>query len=263
MKKLLFLLLLGGLMPSVWATHIRGGYVVYRNLENSLYEFAAHILFDGAGVPADEEIEMNVNGQMLRVRLVKLEHYDQDKPIIERTTKGIYTANYQVRPSPVPFFSGAFYRVGVLIRNRNPNTANIPNSVNTPFYIESLLAVAQSNNSIVLEDKISAIFVKSGQPLVLKNSIKDVDNDQVTFAIDTPFRNMGIRIDGYATPDRVNCTNCSLIINENSGELIWRTPSQAGSYVITLRIDEWRNVGGVRTRVGTVYRDIQIYVVNG
>ncbi len=249
-------------MPSAWATHIRGGYVVYRQVENSLYEFAAHIFFDGSGVPADEEIEMNINGQMLKVRLVKLELYDQDKSPIERTAKGIYTATYQISPSPIPFLSGTFYRVGVQIRNRNPNTANIPNSVNTPFYVESLLAITQNNNSIVFEDKMTAIFAKAGQPLVLKNSVKDIDNDQVTFAIDAPFREMGIRIGGYATPDRVNCNNCSLSINENSGELVWQTPSQAGSYVITLRVEEWRMIGGTRTRVGTVYRDLQIYVVN-
>lgn len=262
MKKLILLLLFVGSISFAHATHIRGGFIVYRQLEKNLYEFAAHIFFDGSGVPADEEIEMYVNGTLQRVKLVRIESFDQDKPMTERTTKGIYSTTYALSTDGIPFFSGAFYRIGVQIRNRNPATANIPNAVNTPFYIESLLSVTQSNNSVTFEDKNTAVFARVGVPLNIRPVVKDIDNDQITFAIDAPFREAATRISGYTTPDRTACNNCTLSINPDSGELIWQTPSQAGSYVITLRLDEWRTVAGTRTRVGTVYRDIQVYIIN-
>ncbi|MCU0393300.1 MAG: hypothetical protein MUE81_19485 [Thermoflexibacter sp.] len=263
MKKFILLLFLfagNGFLAN--ATHIIGGFIAYKQLERNVYEFSAHIFFDRAGVPIDQEVEMSVNGVLKNVKLGKTEMFNPSSPLAERTIKGIYSTTYTLDNEGIPFLSGAFYRIGVRIRNRNPNTANIPNSVNVPFYIESLLSVSQSNNSVVFEDKNVAIFAKVGSPLQLNNIVKDPDNDQITFAIDAPFRDVATRIEGYSTPDRTACNNCTLSINANSGELIWQTPSQTGSYVITLRIDEWRTIAGIRTRVGTVYRDIQVYITN-
>ena len=137
--------------------------------------------------------------------------------------------------------------------NRNAGVANIPNSVDVSFYLESILMINPliGNNSspILLHSPIDKAMV--GIPFIHNPSAYDSDGDSLSYALISCKGENGNDIVGYQFPDASN----SLAIDA-SGNLIWDSPTMVGEYNIAILIEEWRN--GVK--VGSIVRDMQITV---
>ena len=138
--------------------------------------------------------------------------------------------------------------------NRNPGILNIPQSVDVPFYIESMLIVGNTsslNNSIftLAPNILTAV---QNQVFVHTVAAWDPDEDNLTFELVSCRGAQGTEIPGYTLPN-------GLSISELSGELTWHVPTQVGEYNFAVKIKEWRN--GVL--VGYSTYDFQVDVIEG
>jgi len=238
------------------ATHVRAGDLTAERLDEAAltYKFTATIYTDDAGVPPDELIEFDFgtgdSGEFPRVSF---------QSVGNGTTKNVYTAVYTF-PGP------GEYKVGVIIRNRNSNIVNIPNSVNVPFYIESTFLI----NPLLGLNSSPELFVPPidfaarGRIFIHNPGAFDADGDSLAYRLVLCKKSQGQPVDGYRYPDNPafgglledQSGPAILTLDPITGDLVWNTPGQIGQYNVAFIVEEWRN--GIR--IGQVNRDMQIIV---
>jgi hypothetical protein len=146
--------------------------------------------------------------------------------------------------------------------NRNQGIMNIPNSVNLPFYIESMLIITpgyQPNSSPVLENPpieqgiIGACFYHN--PCAY-----DDDGDSLSYEITTCREAGGQTITGYSYP--AAGSNGTFAIHPTTGLLTWCNPQAIGLFSAAYIVKEWRKAActGTYQLLGYVLRDMQIDV---
>jgi hypothetical protein len=156
------------------------------------------------------------------------------------------------------------YVVRFLDPNRNANIVNIPNSVNQPFYIESLVVILSftgANSSPVPSNPpvdrgyVSSCFYHNP-------AAYDVDGDSLSYELDSAKAGYNAVVPGYALP--ATGTNGVLNINTN-GLLTWCNPQSVGEYNIVIKIKEWRkpSCGGAYQMIGYITRDMQMLINSG
>lgn len=255
-KKFILLLCLFLLFFSkTYATHIRGGDLTARRLPGAglTYEFTLTIYRDVTGVPADERVEFDFgNGEKAEVRLTST----QD--VGNQTEKLLYITTYT-------FAGPGEFKVGVGIRNRNPNVLNIPNSINTPFYIESTFLISPFlglNSAPILTYPILD-FGASRQIFIHNPGAFDPEGDSLSYELTVCKRDVGRNVEGYSFPETLfGATNqagtgpATLKIDPLTGDLIWDAPLQPGQYNVAFFVNEWRN--GIK--ISSINRDIQIII---
>lgn len=242
-------------ISNVYATHIRGGDLTARRLPGAglTYEFTLTIYRDVTGVPADERVEFDFgNGEKAEVRLT----LTQD--VGNQTERLLYITTYT-------FAGPGEFKVGVGIRNRNPNVLNIPNSVNTPFYIESTFLISPFlglNSSPILTYPILD-FGASRQIFIHNPGAFDPEGDSLSYELTVCKRDVGRNVEGYSFPEtlfgatnQANTGPATLRIDPLTGDLIWDAPLQPGQYNVAFFVNEWRN--GIK--ISSINRDIQIII---
>jgi gliding motility-associated-like protein len=165
-------------------------------------------------------------------------------------------------------YSGpGMYKIYMFDRNRNSGVINVPNSVNQPFYLETLLNIGTfsgANNSVVLtRDPIDEGCV--GRCFYHNPGAVDVDNDSLSYELvmckgEDGFNNIGVTIPGYSYPNAG--LNGNFSIDPHTGTLTWCTPQQPGEYNVAFYVKEWRKniFDGDWVLVGYVMRDMQIII---
>lgn len=158
------------------------------------------------------------------------------------------------------------FKLYMFDRNRNGGVINIPNSINQPFYLETVINTDQfsgPNNSVVLTvvplDKACV-----GQCFYHNPGAYDPDGDSLSYELTTckgedPLTgNIGVTIPGYSYPNQYGGT---FTIDPLTGTLSWCSPSVQGEYNAAFIVKEWRkNTDGVYKMIGYVLRDMQIRV---
>jgi gliding motility-associated-like protein len=140
--------------------------------------------------------------------------------------------------------------------NRNGGIINIPNSINTPLYIYSILTInpflsPPDNSPVLLIPPVD--FGCVHQPFFHNPGAYDPDGDSLSYKL-VPCRGIqGQVIPGYTYPAASN----KLTLNAVSGDLLWDSPTQPGEFNIAILIEEWRN----GRKIGAVLRDMQIIVI--
>jgi hypothetical protein len=142
------------------------------------------------------------------------------------------------------------YVITVEDPNRNAGICNIPNSVNTSFFLHTQLFIdptVTSNNSVqfLLPPIFHAITGTSYNHNV---TAYDPDGDILTYEF-IPCKAGQQNIPGYSIP-------AGILINQLSGEITWNTPSVICQYSFAVKISEWRN----GSLIGYVVRDFIINV---
>jgi hypothetical protein len=156
------------------------------------------------------------------------------------------------------------YLISSFDPNRNQGVHNIPNSVNQPFYLESLLiinSISANNSSPVLTNPpINQATV--GVCFYYNVGAIDADGDSLSYEL-TPCRTIGGQsVNGYFYPETGFAGTFS--INALTGLLTWCTPQLLTEYNIAILVKEWRkNTSGVPQLMGYVLRDMQILVRYG
>jgi gliding motility-associated-like protein len=153
------------------------------------------------------------------------------------------------------FTGPSTYTISCEDPNRNGGIINIPNSINTPMYIYSVLTIdpfiQYDNSPILMVPPIDNACV--GQPFYHNPGAYDPDGDSLSYKL-VPCRGDGGQvIPGYFLPPPAG--SCKL--DSVTGDFTWKSPQQQGEFNIAILIQEWRN----SVNIGSVLRDMQIIVV--
>ncbi|MBW6489633.1 MAG: gliding motility-associated C-terminal domain-containing protein [Lentimicrobium sp.] len=271
MSKLLNLTILNSLIISMillfsiqaYATHQRAGEITYRHISGLTYEVT--ITTYTFSPSAADRCELTINwgdGQssvLLRTNGpsgvtpagIFCEHTGENISSEIRLSiyKGVHT-----------YSAPSTYILWLEDPNRNLGIQNIPNSVDVPLYIETLLVInpflGSNNSPVLLIPPIDNGCV--GLPFLHNPGAFDPDGDSLSFRLVNCKGAGGRDIPGYKLPNEVDLTNPGTFeINELTGDVLWDSPVQQGEYNFAFVIEEWRN--GIR--IGYVTRDMQVNII--
>jgi len=172
-----------------------------------------------------------------------------------RVKKNIYTIEHT--------YAGAgSFLIRSFDPNRNQGVRNIPNSVNLPFYIESLLIInsfsGANSSPIFAFPPIDRACV--GECFKHNPGAYDPDkDDSLSFHISTSRQADGQTVAGYSYPDTQ--PGGFYGIDARTGLLSWCNPVYQDEYNLAFIVKEWRkNTSGIYELIGYVLRDMQVIV---
>jgi hypothetical protein len=245
------------------ATHQRAGEITYRHITDLTYEVTI-TTYTFAPSAADRceltinwgdgqsSILLRNNGQSgITPAGIPCDHVGEmvGKDIRKNVYTGVHT-----------YPSASTYRIWLEDPNRNMGIQNIPNSVDVPLYIETILVINPflGNNSSpqLLIPPIDNGCI--GVPYLHNPGAFDPNGDSLSYKLVTPRGAGGLNILGYELPNAVDPqTPGTFTINQVTGDILWDSPSIQGEYNFALIIEEWRS--GIR--IGYVTRDMQVNII--
>lgn len=237
------------LLTSGYATHERAGEILYRHLGDLTYEVTI-ITYTYSPSPADRpELTILWGDETSSV----VSRVNPPTPITNIIQRNVYIGEHT-------YVGGGIFLLSVEDPNRNYGIANIPNSVNIPFFIQTELVINPflgANNSVVLLNP--PLDYGCVDRLYIHNpGAYDPDGDSISYKLTVCRGAGGFPIPGYVFPNEVDPNNTGEFgINAVTGDLIWDSPTLQGEYNVAFLIEEWR----FGQRIGYVTRDLQIQVV--
>lgn len=170
--------------------------------------------------------------------------------------KSVYTFEH-IYPGP------GNYLISSTDVNRNAGIINIPNSVNQPSRLESLLII-----SSITGTNSSPVF--ANPPLGrggLANCFSynsgafDADGDSLSYDMAPSLGFSGQPVAGFTFPD--HGVGGHFIVEHWTGFLRWCVPQSQGEYNFMIVVKEWRkNSAGVYQQIGSVLRDMQVIILS-
>lgn len=271
MKRLLLLLLAIFSWSAVFATHNRAGEITYRCPDpvNAPYTFEITVttytkassqadrcdltVFFGDG---DSAIFLRNNGIQDANQCSPPATIGQPIGFLLDTKYNTYVG-YHTYPGP------GSYWISMLDPNRNAGIENIPNSVNVPFYIRTLLVInpfmGVNNSPVLVNPPID--FACEGQCFVHNPGAVDADGDSIAYELVASLGDQGQPVPGYTTPPTNGGGTNSL--DPYTGDYVWCSPgpgTQGTEWNIAILIKEYRKVNNQYYLIGSVLRDMQITV---
>jgi len=241
----LVLILLFSLIVQAFATHERAAEITYRRISNASLEYEIKLVtYTYTPSPADRP-------------QLEILWGDGSSDIVQRTLKvnlaGDISRNEYVTTHTYP--GAGTYKISMEDQNRNSGVLNIPNSVNIPIFVETMLIISpfinpKNNSPQLLNPPLDMGCV--GSLFVHNPGAYDPDGDSLSYRLVTCRGAQGLDIPGYTFPAASN----SFTINPITGDLIWDSPTMQGEYNVSILIEEWRK--GVR--IGYITRDMQIII---
>lgn len=241
-----FIILISLLLCSfgLFATHQRAGEITYEYVSGLTYRFT--ILTYTYTPSAADRPELDIvwgDGTSSTVDRVWRIQMEND------ITRNVYIAEHT-------FPSTGTFHITLEDPNRNNGIVNIPNSVNVPFFLETILTInpfiGSNSSPQLLNPPIDNGCL--GYPYYHNPGAYDADGDSLSYSLITCRGYDGEDIPGYALPAASN----SISIDPVTGDLLWDSPVQQGEYNIAILIREWRN--GIC--IGSVVRDMQITILS-
>lgn len=262
----------------LYATHNRAGEITFHWISGYNYEITVTTYTRTSSCQADRcEVEINFGDNSLSENIKRTNGAAcSSAPFCGDSSCDhcgeLYSGNPDIKiniyrtehiyPGP------GIYRISVDDPNRNEGVVNVPNSVNTSFYIESELYISPFggiNNSPVLD--FPPIDVACAEILFEHNpGAYDPDGDVLVFSIVPNRGAAGGSISNYSFPDAVpGCAASDMSIHPSSGLLTWNTPkccdmsnplTEHNEFNVAILIEEFRN----GQKIGSVLRDMQIEV---
>ena len=246
------LLFSAGCVHDMTATHNRAGEITYTHLQGLTYEVVI-TTYTKSSALADRPWLFISWGDEIGDGLDSLARELPVTMMPGDIQKNIYRGTHT-------YGGPGIYPLTVEDPNRNEGVLNMTGSVDTPFAIQSLLIIdpqAGNNNSVQLLNPATENACLN-QPWIHNPAAHDPDGDLLAYSL-VPSRGFGGEfIPSYVYPDEVSAAEDVFSIDGATGDLIWNTPQIAGEYNVAVRIEEWREVGGVLRKVGEVIRDLQI-----
>lgn len=174
------------------------------------------------------------------------------------------------------------YKISYQEPNRNGGVLNMDNSLNTLFYIETVMNLdlfldskgGCSNSPRLLVPPIDRAC--SGATWTHNPGAFDPDSptfgDSLSYEMVVPNSAEGINVNNYRDPNTAEFyddptrgneeknSTPKFSINAVTGKITWDAPGFAGEYNIAFVVKEWRKISGVTYLMGYVRRDMQIIV---
>jgi len=181
---------------------------------------------------------------------------------------GIAYAEYTIDH---PYAGPGQYMISYSEKNRNENVLNMTGSVNTPFYLETVIridpAFGCSTPAKLLVDPID--FACSGVAWTHNPGAYDPDGDSISYEMVVPKQTRSQNVNDYRSPEVFSTANEDggapyFSIDPRTGTITWDTPGTIGEFNIAFNIVEWRldTANNVWNRMGHIRRDMQIIVLD-
>ncbi|AHM63054.1 hypothetical protein D770_24045 [Flammeovirgaceae bacterium 311] len=251
------------------ATHIRAGEITARGIcsQGLTYEITLRGYAD-----TDSEVIFGSNGTLDYGDGTSLViNNDGDKIPRTRLSEDTWVYELKVRHT---FPSARTYIVSFREFYRNENVLNMDNSVNMPFYIETVIVIdpfiGVNNTPQLLVPPVDKAAV--GKLYLHNPGAYDIDGDSLSYRLvicrqdrNVPVANYRFPHETYPPGDARNGTTLTgelptLTLDEFTGDLVWNTPGTKGEYNVAFLIEEWRKVQGKYHSLGYVMRDMLIIV---
>ncbi len=270
-----FLVIAGGIISiqSAFATHIRAGEITVTR-KSCTFDFIITIaVYTNTSSPI--KFSNNGSGEL---------NFHDGSPIfhppeeIGNPVPGFGPQFGYVKYSTSHTFPGpGQYTISYFEHNRNGGILNMFNSIETPFYIETVI-----NIDPFLCDSSPRLLVPpidqacTGAAWYHNPGAYDPNGDSLSFELTIPKQNVNQDVNAYRPPntkefyDDISLNygtsneaqngSPTFSINPITGTIIWDAPGAPGEYNIAFIIKEWRKVGGNWVQLGYVTRDMQIIV---
>ncbi|MCU0418696.1 MAG: gliding motility-associated C-terminal domain-containing protein [Cyclobacteriaceae bacterium] len=170
------------------------------------------------------------------------------------------------------------YVISYSERNRNEGVLNMLRSVETEFYIETVINIDPflgcSSSPQLLVPPIDRGC--TGAAWFHNPGAFDRDGDSLSYELTIPKQDRNLDVNAYRDPNNIafyaaigrpfNQANeegngpPTFSINSQTGTITWDAPGAAGQYNIAFLIKEWRKIGRVWVNIGYVTRDMQILI---
>jgi len=238
---LLFLILFSN---AVFATHMRAGEISYRWISGLKYEITILTYTYTPSLADRPDYEISWGDGTTSV-IPRIEKINLPNDISRNRYIGEHTF-----PGPDN------YLISLEDPNRNGGVLNIPNSINVPFYVQTLLVInpflGPNNSPVLLNPPIDNGCVN--YPFIHNPGAYDVDGDSISYKLINCKGESGLDIPGYTFP----ATSNSFSIDPITGDLVWDSPLYEGEYNVAILIQEWR----FGQLIGTMTRDMQIEIAS-
>ena len=267
MKKSLFLFIALLVGAQVFATHQRAGEITFKVVPGGgiLTYSITIVTYTYAPSPADRNILTLDFGDGTQDTVIRLNGPSGVNPaglfcthlgeiVATDIKKNIYTKIHTYAGQGV-------FKISLTDPNRNYGIVNIPNSVEVPLYIETLLTInpflgAHNSPQLILppidNGCVNNIFRHNP-------GAYDPDGDSLSYKLVVCRTTGGVNIAGYKYPNQVDPANPGTFnIDPKTGDVTWDKPTLQGEYNFAFLIEEWRD--GVR--IGYVTRDMQVTISN-
>lgn len=226
----------------LWATHQRAGEITYTHVSGLTYEFKIITYTYTPSLADRPEIDVYWgDGSFSTISR------SQKTNLANNISLNVYIAQHT-------FPSSGNFSVTFEDPNRNAGIVNIPNSVNIPFFLETIINInpflGPNSSPVLLNPPIDNGCTQI--PYYHNPGAYDPDGDSLSYSLIHCRGYESEDIPGYSYPSTSNIFS----IDAYTGELTWDAPITAGEYNIAILIKEWRN--GIL--VGSVVRDMQISI---
>jgi gliding motility-associated-like protein len=167
------------------------------------------------------------------------------------------------------------YKISFREFNRNADIVNMDNSVNTPFYVETVIVIDPflgcNNTPVLLNPPIDDACI--GVTYLHNAGAIDADGDSLSYEFTIPKQDQDIPVVNYRFPDEHDLANysaqnedktgpASFILDQETGDIIWNAPGGEGEYNWAFKVVEWRKIDGQWFQLGYVTRDMQVNVTD-
>lgn len=152
---------------------------------------------------------------------------------------------------------------------RNSAVTNLQSASSYDQYVYSIInntsqaTSAGCNNSPFFTNNPSELFC-AGYSYCYNHGAVDIDGDSLVFSLINPLDDFGVPINysgGLSPTNPMQVTPGSFSFDPTTGQICFE-PSTQQAAVITVLVEEYRNINGVPTLVGATTRDIQFQVLS-
>ncbi|HLF33046.1 MAG TPA: T9SS type A sorting domain-containing protein [Cyclobacteriaceae bacterium] len=241
-----------------YSTHIRGGYIEVSTDPASLVCQVKLNLYTDMGStvqPGGGEMDFGDGSAPVRLNPGNPDEFyqlDNDMALI------IFHESHAF-PGP------GTYKISYRESNRNGGIINLPNAVNTPFCIETMIVTDPffGNNSSPHIANVFPVWQKSNSDYLYAMLATDADLDSLSYSPSVPLKDAGHEVDSFYVPATVidDIIQSQMFVTPVTGDIIWQNASGEGTYQYAVRIDEWRRQNNNLVKIGYVIFDFQIYVL--
>jgi len=260
-----FVLLITGIFSEVDATHIRAGEITverkdcvgltFRITITGWVDLESTVEFGGG------EIDFGDGSPKINLRSGAILTLEQD------LGNNVGIVQFQIDHT---YGANGVYILSYLEANRNAGVLNMNNSVETTFYIETLVVIDPflgcNNTPILLIPPVDEACV--GSIFFHNPGAWDADGDSISYEVTIPKRDKGTDVSNYRFPNDASFGGTTedgevptnFDIDPITGDISWNSPAIAGEYNIAFIIYEWRIIQGQAFLMSWITRDMQIIV---
>ncbi|HWV30958.1 MAG TPA: T9SS type A sorting domain-containing protein [Dyadobacter sp.] len=253
MKSVYSILLLVLLSVYAHASHLRGGEILANHVSGQTYNIKVRLYLD---VENGEAAVNSLNSVTVCMGDGAIK--DLPRTSITAISNKVSVGEFQISYT---FPTSGIYQLSMALDNRTGQILNLPNSLNTPQFLWTVLDTQQQNSTPVLPNLEFEAGVRQVFSIDLKPTA--ADNDSITIRVARLSKpspgTCGVRMldHSYLFPNEISATG-TFKVDAAQKKLVWTAPEVVGNYLFAMVVTEWRD--GVK--ISESYREGMVTVID-